>query len=83
MKRKKRIEAIHRKDAFALLRDGQPHKLRLWKLSTGEILTYTRAVYVSHHVRKGIHRVYLPTSSCIRAFRDITLFEIDDLRIYL
>lgn len=77
-----KISTIHLQDALRLLEDKQPHKLRLWKLSTGDILTYERAVCVGSFKRGGTHRVRLPQSALIRSFRDVTLFEIDDLRIY-
>lgn len=73
---------IHLQDALRLLEDGEPHKLRLWKLSTGDILTYHQARCTSRHTRGGTHKVRLPQSGLLREFRDVTLFEIDDMRIY-
>lgn len=78
-----RLTAISRHDALRLLKDGRPHTLRLWKLSTGDILTYTDAVCLHGHARGGFHRLRLPHSSLIRCMRDICLFEIDGLKIYL
>lgn len=78
----KRATTIHRKDAFRLLEDRRAHNLRLWKLSTGDILEYEGAVCVGSHRRGGTHRVRLPRSGVLREFRDISLFEIDGLRIY-
>lgn len=74
--------SIHLQDALRLLEDGEPHKLRLWKLSTGDILTYEEARCTSRHTRGGTHKVRLPRSGLLREFRDVTLFEIDDMRIY-
>lgn len=77
------------KDALNLLEDGEEHKLLLWKIGTknkdgaGEILTYQDAIFVHRHIRGGTHTVRLKTSGVIRTFRDICLFEIDDLKIYL
>ncbi len=76
------ILSIHRNDAIRLLEDGQRHTLRLWKLSTGDILTYHDCKCIGKHARQGIHRVQLPQSSLIREFRDVALFEIDELKIY-
>lgn len=78
----KRATTIHRKDAFRLLEDRRAHNLRLWKLSTGDILEYEGAVCVGGHKRGGTHRVRLPRSGVLREFRDISLFEIDGLKIY-
>ena len=46
---------------------GQPCNLKLWKLSTGDILEYRGAVCVGSHWRRGVHRVRLPASGLIRA----------------
>lgn len=35
------------------------------------------------HKRGGTHRISIPLSGVIREFRDITLFEIDGLKVYL
>ena len=78
----KRATTINRKDAFRLLEDRRAHNLRLWKLSTGDILEYEGAVCVGGHKRGGTHRVRLPRSGVLREFRDISLFEIDGLKIY-
>ncbi len=76
------MKPIQLQDALRLLEDHEPHNLRLWKLSTGDILTYQGARYVGTHRRGGTHRVRLPKSGLIREFRDVTLFEIDDMEIY-
>jgi len=73
---------IHIKDAVALLEAGYPCDLRLWKLSTGDILHYRGAVCIGGHWRRGTHRVRLPESGLIREFRDVTLFEINNMTIY-
>lgn len=77
------IRAIHQIDAIRLLESGQPCDLRLWKLSTGDILEYKGAQVVGSHWRGGTHRVRLPRSGVIREFRDITLFSINNMEIYL
>ena len=79
---RRRLRVIHQRDALRLLEDGKPHRLRVWKLSTGDILTYTDARCIGSWKRRGTHKIRLPNSNLIREFRDITLFEIDDLRIY-
>ena len=47
---------IHIKDAITLLEAGYPCDLRLWKLSTGDILHYRGAVCIGGHWRRGTHR---------------------------
>lgn len=72
---------IYYKDAFKLLEIGTPVDLRLWKLSTGDILTYKGVVCISVHRRGGTHKVRFPNGQ-VREFRDITLFEINGKTIY-
>lgn len=74
-------KCIHWKDAIALLESRQPCDLKLWKLSTGDILTYRGAVCLSTHWRGGTHLVLLPASNLAREIRDITLFEINGYEI--
>ena len=78
-----KVKALHRRDAFRLFEDGQPHELRVWKISTGDILHYKNAVCSGMYKRGGTHRISIPLSGVIREFRDITLFEIDGLKVYL
>lgn len=78
-----KTRAIHLADALETLADGDDHELRLWKLSTGDLLTYPRARRIGRHVRGGLTRVRLEPSGEIRAFRDISLVEIDGLKVYV
>lgn len=66
-----------------MLKDGQPHRLRVWKLATGDILTYKDAVYMGSNERGGTITVRLLRSRETRTMRRICLFEIDNLKIYL
>lgn len=78
-----RPRTLHRNQALRLLADGHPHRLRLWKLKTGDILCYESATLKTRHIRGGTHTVLLHPSGEIRTFRDITLFEIDHMKIYM
>lgn len=77
-----RPRALHIADAKKWLADGEPHTLKLWKLSDGNILTYTDVVLIGSWSRGGLQRVKFPNGQ-IRAFRDVSLFEIDGLAVYL
>lgn len=76
-------QAIHIKEAVTMLKDRKPHQLRVWKLSTGDILNYTEAVYLGSNERGGTITVRLSRSKETRTFRRVCLFEIDNLKIYL
>lgn len=74
-------KTIHFKDAITLLESKNPVDLRLWKLSTGDILHYKGVRCISAYRRSGTHKVRFPNGE-IREFRDITLFEINNKTIY-
>ena len=48
---------LHWRDALALLESGQPCTLKVWKLSTGDILTYHDAVCIGRYWRGGTHMI--------------------------
>lgn len=75
------VKCIYWKDAITLLEAGQPCDLKVWKLSTGDIIQYKGAVCIGRHWRGGTHRIKLPASQLVREFRDITLFEINGYEI--
>lgn len=74
-------KCIHWKDAIALLESRQPVDLKVWKISTGDIIEYRGAVCIGSHWRGGTHLVRLPESHLQRRLRDITLFEINGYEI--
>lgn len=76
------IYTISFHDAITLLESGERVTIKVWKLSTGEELTYTDCICVGCHRRGGTHRVQLAYSGLMREFRDITLHEINGLKIY-
>lgn len=76
-------KAIHMSDALRLLDSGRPVDLKVWKLKDGSILEYRGVVCVGGHWRRGTHRIKILRSGLIREFRDITLFEINNMSIYL
>ena len=74
-------KCLHWRDAITLLESGQLVTIKVWKLSTGDIITYRDAFCIGSHWRRGIHRIKLPQSHLIREFRDITLFEINGYEV--
>lgn len=77
------IKVIHRKDAIRLLESGQPCNIAVWKLSTGDIIEYKGVRCVGSHWRGGTHMILLPMSNLLREFRDITMFKINGMEVYL
>lgn len=77
-----KTKAVHLADALRLLADGKAHDLTLWKLSTGDIISYEQARIHGAWRRAGLHRVVLPNGG-FRTFRDVTLISIDRLKVYI
>lgn len=69
-------------DAIALLESGKRVSIKVWKLSTGDILSYDDCVCIGSHRRGGTHMIECAGSSLVREFRDVTMFEINGLEIY-
>lgn len=78
---KRPTKMMHWLDALALLDTGEPCDLKVWKLSTGDIIEYPQAVCIGSSFRNGTHRVKCHGSGAPREFRDITLFEINGYEI--
>ena len=77
------IKVIHQKDAIRLLDSGEPCNLKVWKLSTGDIIEYKRVTCAGGHWRGGTHKIMLPDSGLLREFRTITMHSINGMEIYL
>ncbi|GFI14499.1 hypothetical protein IMSAGC008_02057 [Muribaculaceae bacterium] len=74
-------KCLHWRDAILLLESGKPCTLKVWKISTGDIITYHDVVCTGRHWRGGTHTITLPASNLKRTFRDITLFEINGYEV--
>jgi hypothetical protein len=74
---------LHITQALELLRNGKPCELSVWKATTGDILEYRNVVFLGRDAKKGIVRIKLQTSRQIREFRDVCLFRINDMEVYL
>ncbi len=61
-------KSIHRNDAILLLEDKQPHNLKVWKLSTGDIIEYKEATCIGGFKHKGTHRIMVPHSGSSESF---------------
>lgn len=76
-------KTLHLLEAIALLKQDGLHHLRVWKKSNGEIVEYPNAVFISQHRRGGTIRIKLTRSNQIREFREVFLFAIDNMEVYL
>ena len=65
-----------------MLLAGDPVDISLWK-SNGEILHYRNAVPLRYDFYKGTRRVKLLDSREIRTIRDVCIFEINGMEVFL
>lgn len=76
------MQTIYINSARKILDSGAEVDLKLWELKTGNILVYNKVRCISSYFRGGTRKVRLPNGQ-IREFRDVTLFEINGLEVYL
>ena len=76
------MQDIHINSARKILDSGVEVDLKLWELKTGNILVYHGVRCISSYFRGGTRKVRFPNGE-IREFRDVTLFEINGLEVYL
>lgn len=74
---------LHLLEAIELLKQDGVHHLRVWKKSNGEIVEYQNAVFIGQHRRGGTIKIKLTHSNQIREFREVFLFELDGMEVYL
>lgn len=76
------MKAIHINDARRILDSREEVDLKLWK-SNGDILEYKGVKCISNYFRGGTRKVRFPNSNEVREFRDVCIFEINGMEVYL
>lgn len=76
------MKSIHLNTARKILDAGDPVDLKVWT-KEGDILEYKDAVCISSHFRGGTRRIKLLNSNEIRSVRDVCIFNINDLEVFL
>lgn len=74
---------LHLTQALQLIQTGKPCELRVWKATTGDIIEYRNVVFLGRDSKKGTIRIKLQTSRQIREFREVCLFEINNMEVHL
>lgn len=74
--------SIHISQARKMLNSRQPVDIRLWT-SKGEIQFWSNCISLKYDFYKGIRRVRLLNSREVRTVRDVCIFEINNLNIYI
>ncbi len=74
---------IHISVARKIINNKKPFNCKVWKGSTGDIITYNNVVCTSSNFKNNTINIKILSSGQIRKFRIVTLFEINDEEIYL
>lgn len=75
-------KAIHISTLRKMLQAGDPVDISLWK-KNGEIIHFRNAVPLRYDFYKGTRRVKLLDSREIRTVRDVCIFEINGMEVFL
>ncbi|MBQ2299358.1 MAG: hypothetical protein II278_08285 [Bacteroidaceae bacterium] len=74
--------AVHISTLRRMLQAGDPVNLSLWT-KTGEIQHYNNAVPLRYNFYSGTRQVKLLDSHEIRTVRDVCIFEINGMEVFL
>ena len=74
---------MHINTARKMILSGQPFSCRVWKATTGEVLNYENVVCTSSYFDNNTFNVKFIESGSIRKVRMISLFEINDIEIFI
>lgn len=65
-----------------MLQSGDPVDIKLWTKS-GEIQEYRNCISLRYNFYQGTRQIKLLTSRQIRQVRDVCIFEINGLKVFL
>ena len=74
---------IHINVMRQMLKSGEPVSLKFWRQEAGAIVSLDNAFGPSSHHRGNSFRFKLLTSGQWRKVRAITVFEINDLEVFI
>ena len=75
-------KAVHITTARKMIDSGDPVDLKVWA-KDGRVLHLQNCIGLRYNFRSGMRQVKLLTSRQIRTIRDVLMFEINGLTIYL
>ena len=75
-------KSIHISTARKILRSPDPVDLEFWT-KDGSLVTLKDCVALSYDFRAGTHNIKVLSSRQIRTIRDVCLYRINDMTIYL
>lgn len=77
------MNRIHLNDARRILDSGEAVDLIVWKMATGEILTYNELKCFSSYFRGGTRKLRFVRSNEIREVRDVCIWKINGMEVFL
>jgi hypothetical protein len=75
-------DAIHISTARTMLNSGEPVSLKAWKRD-GSIMSLVNCIGLQYDFRTGTRNVKILASGQIRKVRDVCIFEVNNLPVYL
>ena len=75
-------QSIHINTMREMLKAGDPVDITLWTKS-GQIQRWRNCISLRYDFYKGVRRVKLLDSRLIRTVRDVCIFEINNLTVFL
>ena len=77
-------KSIHLSTAKKIMDDKtKSFSIKVWELSTGEILEFKDVVCIKYNFRSGTRNIKFLRSGEIRTVRDVCVFEINGMPVYL
>lgn len=75
-------QSVHISTMRQMLQSGDPVDIKLWTKS-GEIQEYRNCISLRYNFYQGTRQIKLLTSRQIRQVRDVCIFEINGLKVFL
>ena len=75
-------QSVHISTMRHMLQSGDPVDIKLWTKS-GEIQEYRNCISLRYNFYQGTRQIKLLTSRQIRQVRDVCIFEINGLKVFL
>lgn len=76
------MSAIHITTARRMLDSGDPLDMKVWT-KEGKVIDLHRAVGLRYDFRRGTRQIKLLDSRQIRTIRDILIFEINGMEVFI
>ena len=75
-------QSVHISTMRQMLQSGDPVDIKLWTKS-GSIQEYRNCISLRYNFYQGTRQIKLLTSRQIRQVRDVCIFEINGLKVFL